>query len=424
LTSQAVAPDRDAKVRDDRKAFSTSADWIYNDLASGIRAAKVSGKPLFVAIRCIPCEACQEFDDDVARRDPVIRDQLDHFVCVRIVQANTLELERFQYDFDQSFAIVFMNADGTIYGRYGTRSSRQESEDISLQGLAKAMEAILSVHKDGESRKASLAGKQPKPTAYKTPRDYPSLAGRYPEALDYQGQVARSCIHCHQIREAERRVFRDSARSVPDEVLFPYPDPRQIGLKMDPKETATVVQVTPGTPAARAGILPGDVLRTLSDQPLFSTADIQWVLHNTPTSAKLPVQVTRAGKTFNGTIQLDSGWRRGDISWRASTWDLRRMALGGMRLEPLTESERRDARVGRSELALKVKHLGEHGDHGVAFRAGVRQNDVITAFGPVNQRATESLLIANALQENRAGDEVSVTVLRNGERKMFKFARQ
>ena len=92
LSSPLLAQDRDTKVRNDRKAFGASKDWIYNDLGEGVRAAKEAGKPLLVVFRCIPCEACQEFDDDVARRDPIIRDLLDEFVCVRIVQANTIDL--------------------------------------------------------------------------------------------------------------------------------------------------------------------------------------------------------------------------------------------------------------------------------------------------------------------------------------------
>ena len=75
-------------------------------------------QPLMVVFRCIPCEACQKFDDDVARRDPIIRDLLDEFVCVRIVQANTIDLAHFQYDFDLSFAVLFINSDQTIYGRF------------------------------------------------------------------------------------------------------------------------------------------------------------------------------------------------------------------------------------------------------------------------------------------------------------------
>ena len=43
--SPAHAQDRDTKVRNDRKAFGASKDWIYNDLAGGVRAASDSGKP-------------------------------------------------------------------------------------------------------------------------------------------------------------------------------------------------------------------------------------------------------------------------------------------------------------------------------------------------------------------------------------------
>src|SRR5689334_22468897 len=179
------AQDRDTKVRNDKQAFQGSTDWIYNDLNEGIRAAKAADKPLFVVLRCIPCEACQEFDDDVARRDPIIRDLLDQYVCVRIVQANTLDLTHFQDDFDQSFAVFLMNPDLTLYGRYGTRSERPEEQDISLEGLRKAMAEGLRMHRAYESVKPSLAGKQARPVRYKTPLEYPSLAGKYNGAINY-----------------------------------------------------------------------------------------------------------------------------------------------------------------------------------------------------------------------------------------------
>ena len=61
------AQDRDTKVRNDREAFAESDHWIYNDLDEGLRRARAEGKPLLVVFRCIPCEACHEFDESVAR---------------------------------------------------------------------------------------------------------------------------------------------------------------------------------------------------------------------------------------------------------------------------------------------------------------------------------------------------------------------
>jgi hypothetical protein len=424
VASQAPAQDRDTKVRDDRKAFENSDAWIYNDLAEGIRAAKAADKPLMVVFRCIPCQACQKFDDDVARRDPVIRDLLDRFVCVRIVQANRIDLAHFAYDFDQSFAVVLMNADLTTYGRFGTRSERPESEDISLHGLRKAMDAALRLHADYPANRASLAGKQVKPPRQKTPADFPSLADRYGPSLDYAGSVARSCMHCHQIREAERLVYRSANEPIPDPVLYPYPDPRQVGLGLDPEAMAKVVRVAPGSPAERAGFRPGDEIASLDGEPLLSIADVQWALQYAPSPAKLPAKVVRDGKALDLTLDLPDGWRRGDISWRVTTWDLRRMALGGMKLDDLSAADRAALHLAPDSLALRVRHLGEHGDHGRALRAGLRRGDVLVAFDGLTGPLTESDLIAHAVQRKRPGDVVPVVVLRNGERKELTLALQ
>ena len=51
-----------------------------------------------------------------------------------MVQANGIDLSLFQFDYDLTFAAFFMNADRTIYGRYGIRPSQEDpGKNISLQ---------------------------------------------------------------------------------------------------------------------------------------------------------------------------------------------------------------------------------------------------------------------------------------------------
>lgn len=52
--SSVAAGDRNEKVRSDREALSGDERWIYNDLDTGFREARDSGRPLFVTLRCIP----------------------------------------------------------------------------------------------------------------------------------------------------------------------------------------------------------------------------------------------------------------------------------------------------------------------------------------------------------------------------------
>ncbi|HZW33469.1 MAG TPA: Trx7/PDZ domain-containing (seleno)protein [Isosphaeraceae bacterium] len=417
-----LAQDRDTKVRNDRKAFADSQDWIYNNLAEGVRAARETHKPLMVVFRCIPCEACQEFDDDVARRDPIIRDLLDQFVCVRIVQANTMDLTHFQFDFDLSLAVFFVDADLTIYGRFGTRSGRPEEQDISLEGLRKAMVEALRMHRNAAIVKPSLAGKQARPSRFQTPRDYPSLSGRYRAELDYAGSVARSCIHCHQIRDAERRLARSSGKRFSDEVLYPYPDPEVVGLKLNPREMATIERVTAGSSADRDGFRPGDAIVALDGQPLLSIADLQWVLHNAPATAKLPARVRRDGSLIDLTMTLNEGWRRGNISWRPTSWQLRQLGLGGMKLDDVKDEDRRQAKIPPDRMALKIAHVGEFGEHAVAKRAGLQRGDILVSFDGIDRRMTESQLLDYTLRQKHRGDLVALTVLRDGMRKTLSYA--
>ncbi len=177
-------------VRDDRSKVEGDGFWIYNDLPKALGEAKASGKPLLVVFRCIPCEACAQLDSEIVERDPAVRELLAKFVCLRMVQANGMDLGLFQFDYDQSFAAFLMNADKTIYGRFGTRSHQTRSEDdVSLEGFAKALAGALELHKGYPRNADALAGKrsQEKP-AHAVPEQYAELRGKYTAKLDYRGQ--------------------------------------------------------------------------------------------------------------------------------------------------------------------------------------------------------------------------------------------
>ncbi len=422
LVGQLFAQDREAKVRNDKKLLEASETWIYNDLPKAFREAAKSKKPVLLVFRCIPCEACHEFDEQVVEREPQIRELLDQFVCVRVPQANGLDLSQYQFDYDMSFAVMYLHHDGkSILGRFGTRTGRDnEKDDMHLLGFADSMKKSLTLYRDFDANRSALAAKLGPPSAFKTPEDMPMLKGKYTDKLDYEGKVVQSCIHCHQVREAQRLVFRAKGEPIPDQLLFPWPGLSVIGLKMDPQTATTVAAVAPGSIADKSGLKAGDELQTLSGQPLVSVADVQWVLHQAGDQAQFAARVQRSGKPVNLTIALPAGWRKTvDIGWRATSWDLRRMAIGGMLLVSLTPEERTAAGFTAEKFALRVKYVGQYGEHARAKQAGLQVGDLVVGYDGSASFQTESELLAHAMQQKKPGDSVKFDVLRNGKPMTF-----
>src|SRR5215212_4383680 len=138
--------DREGTVREDKAAMEKDARWIYNDYQKGFEKAKWENKPLLVVLRCVPCLACAGIDASVLQ-EAELQPLLDKFVCVRVINANALDLALFQVDYDLSFSTVFFNGDGTVYGRYGSWMHQKSPQEKTTAGFKKAMEGALALHR-------------------------------------------------------------------------------------------------------------------------------------------------------------------------------------------------------------------------------------------------------------------------------------
>ncbi len=409
---------RDEKVRLDKAKFESSDRWIYNELEIGFTEAKQANKPLLVAMRCIPCEECVKLDDDLIEKDPAVQILLDEFVCVRLVSTNGLDLSLFQFDTDQSFNIFIFNPDRTIYGRYGTRSARSRwQDDVSVDGLVDALKGALDLHKNYDQIKDSLTGKTGTKPQVIRPEQFPTLKNQFTASLDYEGNVVKSCIHCHQIGDAQRDQLRLQNQPIPDELLFPYPHPKSIGLILSPNEKATIKQVSQDSLADQTGLLAGDKIQAINGQPILSIADIQWVLHHVPASGgSLEISLLRGEIAATFELRLPNHWRQqSGIQWRVSTWGLRRMGLGGLMLTANLLDENATSIQQDTSATVSVKSVGQYGPHAAAKRAGFKVGDQIIKFGKLENIQSEQQILRYAVQQTKPGDLVTVTIIRDGE---------
>lgn len=410
--------DREGAVRQDKAAMEKNARWIYNDWKAGLAEGTKTGKPVLMILRCVPCLACMGIDAQVLLEDAEIKPVMDQFVCVRVINANALDLSLFQFDYDLSFSALFFNADGTLYGRYGSWMHQKDAQNKATAGFKKAMEGALALHRGYPANRASLAGKLGPAPSFKLPVDIPTLSGKYKVELDWNGKVVPSCVHCHQIGDALRLNHRNRKEAIPEDLVYPWPNPETIGLALAADQPARVEAVAPDSTASVAGFAPGDDLVSLDGQPLLSVADVSWVLHRAgPGTRTLTAVVRRGGAQRELTLELPSGWKsKSDISRRVGTWGFRGMALGGLQLEDLPAADREAQGLKPNDLALRIKHAGEYGKHAAAKKAGFLKGDVIVGLEGVSGRVTEGELIGRVLRDHQAGEQIRATVLRNGAR--------
>lgn len=322
-------------------------------------------------------------------------------MCVRLIHMYGVDLAQFRFDYDLTWAAVFLNADGTVYGRYGTRDDGDPEAGISLEGLRRTMERVLELHEDHPGNAAALAAKRgPKP-AFARPEDYPVDFMRIDPKPD-EG----NCIHCHMVHEADQIIASREGRYDPT-TLPRYPQPQAIGVVMDPDDCVVIARVVDGSAAARAGLMTGDSFVSLAGQPVVSTADIQFVLNGTPGDAHLPAVVRRGDETVSITLELTGDWRRPNLAWRASMFAM--PPRPRLWVEALNDSRRE--RLGLVDDVLGLEVRGVFGAQVKA--AGVKEGDVIVAVdGETRRRSAGRFHEYIRLRHHRKGSVMTLEVRR------------
>ena len=373
----------------------------------------------------------------VVRPDRALSTILDRFVCVRITKISDLDHGLFRFDMNLSFAVLFMNGDLDLYGRYGTRAgggfsaafkplpgaADLASRDISRKSFRKAAERALALHEDWKRDRAGTSAL----VAPKVTKTYLDRPVKKPKSL-FRLSRGNRCIHCHQVAEREVRHYWSRRAPVPDRTLWSFPMPERLGFSCDPDECATVKAVVPRSEADEAGLRSGDQILRLDGQPLLSIADVQWVLHQAPGTGTLHLVVARDDRQLRLTLKLREGWRRrGEFAWRYAYNELKWKILGLDKLTDVPDRERSALAIPDDESSIRIGEVMRNKTrwHRLncnleAWNVGVRPRDIILDVDGQG-RQSQSEFMAYVLQDLRAGDKITLTVLRDGSRKRFTY---
>ena len=398
-----VAPRLSAQspLQDVLKDTGVAGRWIYTDIDAATAESRRTGKPLLVLFRCVPCQCAAELDRQITRGGAALDQLLDRFVCVRVVRMNGVDVRRFQFERDLSLAVLFLNADGTVYGRYGTRAVAQRTAltHISLPSFLRALERVLDLHAAFPGNRAQFAGKQPVPGPSQ-------LADTLPFLRPFPGkQAVQNCIHCHMVGEADLSA-RTRAGTLTASDIWPFPLPENLGLRLDVDDGLQVKTVRADSPAGRLGLQPGDQLVALGGQPLISQADIQWALHHTPLESKLPITLRRGGEPLTRVLDLSGDWKKSNMPWRESL----NGARPGFTSGTVHPGDRQRAGLPADGMALGVGYVT-----GATAKTLLRGGDTIVAVNDRTDLKTESEFLAYLRLSQPPLKSVRLKVLRKGE---------
>jgi S1-C subfamily serine protease len=187
-----------------------------------------------------------------------------------------------------------------------------------------------------------------------------------------------------------------------------------VGLGLDRDHGLLVTAVEPASPAARAGIEPGDELGAAGGRRLFAQADFLGVLHRGPRDAgSIETFWLRQGKVMRGTLDVSSGWRKTVLDWRMSISQGNIGAYPGFFPLEINAGRRKQLGIAENEMAIEP-FMGTNRTS-AAYQGGIRQSHVVTAINGQKPALSGRAFLVWFRQQFDPGDEVTVT-LREGSR--------
>ncbi|GAB3760442.1 DegQ family serine endoprotease [Ramlibacter monticola] len=170
---------------------------------------------------------------------------------------------------------------------------------------------------------------------------------------------------------------------------------------LDRPEGALVASVEKGSPAERAGLKPGDVIRSANGRTIVSSGDLPAIVGVSAPGDRLALEVWREGRKVQLNAELA---RSSDKVATAATPDLGEGARLGLALRPLAPEEKAQTGLRSGVVVEEVA--------GPAEAAGVEPGDVVVAVNGTAVTTPEQVKAA----VGKSGKSVALLIQRGEER--------
>lgn len=268
--------------------------------------AKKENKPILLQFRCVPCINGREFDAKVVYTEPdSARGKImQQYVLARISSNTGIDIAKYDRDWHNSLYYFVINADETIYLRYGGRDGKSASRYLNLDSFQKALKIGLKEHSRYLTNKKLVDSK-------KTKAFYPKDIA----LLNKHVIQMKRCVECHLI--ADYRLQEKTLAGFLDPIydFYQSPDINALGIFLDIPQ-GVVISKAHGA-AANSGLKAGDLITRLNGKCVLTFGDLQYHFNKVNRYAQdLSMTVKRGAKEVECRIALPKEWWKSELDFR------------------------------------------------------------------------------------------------------------
>jgi len=184
------------------------------------------------------------------------------------------------------------------------------------------------------------------------------------------------------------------------------------GLGLEEARGALVAEVVADTPAAAAGVMPGDVIVGFNGEPVDDVRELVRSVGASDPQDNVDIEVWRSGDTQTLQARLGEAAEGETAPLVRETPEAEHSSLG-LRVDELDHAARRRLRVADGVEGVVVDNVARDG---AAFRKGLRPGDIVVGVGQSPVTSVEEFDSAIDAAVGSGRDTVVLQVMRGGVR--------
>lgn len=317
---------------------------------------------------------------------------------MRLSSNTRVDIARFERDWHNSNYYFLLNADETIYLRYGGRDEHSAERYFDLDSFTLALKLGLREHY-----------KYVKKTVNQ--KVQAEEQGIYPQDISLLKQnviQAQRCVECHLIADYSLQEKTLAGLLDPISDFYRSPDINALGIELDIPKGLVVANATGA--AKQAGIQTKDVIKTIEGKAVLTFGDFQFQLDKVNRHSKyLSIEVLRNEKLLNLRLTLNKEWWKTDLEFRH--WSNQPRVY--FKSKPLSPKEKKEYGLEEKGFAAKVEKV----DIEAVFNENhsLKVGDIITAVNGTTFNMFTDDIETHIILSHSGLKEVNLSVIRNGQ---------